>query len=263
MGRVFRLLIVVIAVVWIVSESVCGAEEGLIRVSEGRVSLRVREKPLQTVLETMASEAGFVLAGKSPVERPVSWEVEGVPVEEAVRRLLNRENYVLVYSPASGPPEKLVKVVVLGPRSGPVPSVSDAGRRLPDGVWSDVPVRIAQPGISFQTFPKEPIRRLEKAAVLQRFSHPEEAFAGCRGEPVAEEGRAPAVRITRLPESSPLRALGLNEGDVVSDVNGRGVGTLEDLAAGIYAGLQGSTGTLRIERRTPEGGMDPVYVELQ
>lgn len=258
--RVYAFVLILLVPLCLIRE--IEAEEVHVRVHEGKVHLDVRNRSLSEVLQALAMQAGFVIKGAEGTNRSISFKAESMPVDELVRKLLNLENYVLVYTKNEWVNGELETVVILGTRAGPVPADNEGvlGQFI-DGVWTDVPIALPQPALSSSRGePEDPIRRVERAVVMQGFSNWEKVFSECRGEPVASQD--PALRLTRLPESSPLRLLGLNEGDLVTDVNGKRVASLEDLAVGLAEGLQGSNSTLRIERRTPEGTSDPVYTEL-
>jgi hypothetical protein len=70
------------------------------------------------------------------------------------------------------------------------------------------------------------------------------------------------IRLTRIPKESVLARIGLNEGDIVRDVNGRPIKSTADLFAALEDPPVDPT-MIRIERLNKNGLMDPIYIHLR
>jgi HEAT repeat protein len=74
-----------------------------VSVGEGRVSLEAEGEPLTQVLEELARRANITVffekgAREAPADVAVRARFDGVPLEDAVRRLLRDRNFILVHS---------------------------------------------------------------------------------------------------------------------------------------------------------------------
>lgn len=82
------------------------------------LSVTAEAVPLGALLSEVARRAGFEFTETKPIERPVSVELKRVPLDRALRQLLARENFILIYGqPSEGGPTKLERVILL--RSDP------------------------------------------------------------------------------------------------------------------------------------------------
>ncbi len=77
-------------------------QETTIEVSlrQGLLSVDLRETSLATALSAIGDEAGFRVAITGDLDTPVSWSFTDVPLDKALRRLLQNTNWVLIHGPA-------------------------------------------------------------------------------------------------------------------------------------------------------------------
>jgi hypothetical protein len=93
---------------------------------DGRLSASIRGVPLDDVLRAVAAETGVRFEGTPLDERDVFKRFDDVPLAEAFRRLIGRQNFTLVYG-ADGRPSRVelmgvpAPVVARGPRTPPPP----------------------------------------------------------------------------------------------------------------------------------------------
>ena len=86
---------------------VVGSAAGVtrVRVVDGRVTLDAHDAELVSVLSAMAKQAGVTLVvGRAPAVT-VSTSFAGVPLDEALRRVLQGQSFVLVYGRDGAPAE--------------------------------------------------------------------------------------------------------------------------------------------------------------
>uniref|UniRef100_A0A831ZYT0 PDZ domain-containing protein n=1 Tax=Desulfacinum infernum TaxID=35837 RepID=A0A831ZYT0_9BACT len=236
--------------------------EIIIRHTEIHVAVQANQAPLREVLEGLASQMGFAVEGLGVAQRPITCDMDWMPVDQAVRTLLAFENYIMVYADRPGDRKELRKVVVLGKRSTPVDQRPQGGGLLPSGVWTDVAVTLpSPPPTAGNAPPRDPMRRVQRSWMDGQIVHNAAALSGFSADSIGDDRGLRAMRIAVLPEGSPLRALGLQEGDVITDVNGTPVSDAGAFGAILKQAVQ-SASMVRIERRTPDGGMDPLYIEL-
>jgi hypothetical protein len=102
-----------------------------IRYVEDRVSLRVTNVPVAQVLEEIGRQAGALIRGRVNGNQELSAEFEGVPLPEALHRILGTQNFVVIYDEQRHP--RLVNLVSDGESEALVarPAASpDAAMRL-------------------------------------------------------------------------------------------------------------------------------------
>jgi hypothetical protein len=92
---------------------------GAVRWDSGRLWLSAETEPLGIVLAEVARAAGLTVAGAVDLRDTVSIQLDGVPLAEALERLLRGRSYLLISDPAA--PTVPPKLVLLGDRnpSGP------------------------------------------------------------------------------------------------------------------------------------------------
>jgi len=118
------------AVVLVLAADVCAAELARaddvsapsVRYHDGRLSAHIEGLPLDDVLRAVSAETGLRFDGIPLDERDVFKRFDDVPLAEALRRLIGRQNFTLVYG-AGGQPER---VRLLGVPALPVPRGSKA-----------------------------------------------------------------------------------------------------------------------------------------
>jgi hypothetical protein len=78
----------------------------VVRYHDGRLSARIQGVPLDDVLHAVSAETGLRFDGTPLDERDVFKRFDDVPLAEALRRLIGRQNFTLVYG-AEGQPERV------------------------------------------------------------------------------------------------------------------------------------------------------------
>jgi hypothetical protein len=68
-----------------------------VRYRDDKVSVDLREAPVETVLQALAKESGAELVGSTRAEQPLTMSFENVPVKEALERLVGAQNFTLKY----------------------------------------------------------------------------------------------------------------------------------------------------------------------
>jgi hypothetical protein len=102
-----------------------------LRVEQGADGLDVaaQNASLEDVLDAIAEATRIEVAIQRGIERPpVNVEMHDVSVEEALRRVLRRRNYALMYRSTEDGALEVERVSVLNPRSAPEPTAVPRGR---------------------------------------------------------------------------------------------------------------------------------------
>jgi hypothetical protein len=75
-----------------------------VRYQDGRLSVHVNDVPLDNLLDVVREETGLAFRGEVRDWRKVNKQFEGVPLPEALGRILGRQNFILRYG-ADGQPK--------------------------------------------------------------------------------------------------------------------------------------------------------------
>ncbi len=74
--------------------------EFLITYNEGLLSLSVESINLNRVLTAVAKKAGISVTSPKQLEKAITAEFDGVPLEQGLRRILKGSSYALIYAPS-------------------------------------------------------------------------------------------------------------------------------------------------------------------
>jgi hypothetical protein len=84
------------AALLVVATIVLAASPPVVRWADDRLTIHAADVPLGTVLREVARATGVELHG-APIDRAVSADLDGVPLEDALVQLLGRDNFALTY----------------------------------------------------------------------------------------------------------------------------------------------------------------------
>ena len=122
-----------------------GAPERVIHYEGDRLTVRLAGAPVTDVLDELGRQAGAEIRGQVRDPREVSVEFEGVPLAEALHRLLGDQNFALVY----GNEGRLKSVRLLGgPQTAAAagaaaPPVSQPPAGIMDAFAKHAPIAVA------------------------------------------------------------------------------------------------------------------------
>jgi hypothetical protein len=105
---------------------------------DDRLSVHAEEVPLRQVLDAIAAASGAEIRGQPIYDQPVSTELDAVPIDDALHRLLGSQNFTL----SVGSHGQLKTVVLLG---GPEAPAAPSDRPTAAGVAPPAPAAPAFP----------------------------------------------------------------------------------------------------------------------
>ncbi|HWP66166.1 MAG TPA: hypothetical protein VNO26_09660, partial [Candidatus Limnocylindria bacterium] len=79
------------------SSSAAPAAAPSVTVRDGRVTASLRQAPLDAVIAALARETGAEVRGALPEPRTVTLDLDAVPLEAALERLLGSRSFTLTY----------------------------------------------------------------------------------------------------------------------------------------------------------------------
>ncbi len=204
------------------------------------LSLTANEAPLKLVLDEVARQAGFEVTEVIATERAISAKFEQVPLQRALERLLEREDFVLLYGPADLSREStgLSRVIVLGTREH-WSMASPQTRLLPEADLSPEtdPSPSVLPRDASMFDPDGPVEQL-----LQLASHDDERMRQSALEALtlhADDERARTALLDHLRDASP------NVRCVVIGLLGRFLGQWPGVGDAIFTALGDSVPSVR------------------
>lgn len=111
------------------STSTTPPEAPVVKLESGSLSVEARDLPLEEVLDAIAARTDIDVVIQRGIERPrVNVHIESATLEEALRRILRRRNYALLFRRTEEGSE-LAQVRVLRPKPAPPENVTPAQAR--------------------------------------------------------------------------------------------------------------------------------------
>jgi hypothetical protein len=109
------------------------------------VSVTAQVAPLRALLSEVARLPGLQVEEVVPTGRTVSVEFKGLPLDQALKRLLSAEDFIFVYDqPGKGDSTKLRRVILLGPstqqQEGPITRPAQAALEYGQPFDPDAPL---------------------------------------------------------------------------------------------------------------------------
>lgn len=248
-----------------------------------RIRLHADEVSLISVLKAIAEKADITITSDDPLTRPVTLILDDVSVEESIRRLLAEKSHVLVYKKTEQGDSVITEIRVLDPVTNKISIVASE----PEPVEQAPAVAYVEPPPQpFQPFlPEEfenPMKSFEKSWFRHEIENidlvSEEISAEAPKKPVSKRDESddddetddlPGVRstlvgmrITQVAVSSVFARIGLKNGDVIRNVNGKQVTTTGEFIRALQDASQQQS-MIRIERiRAENEMMMPIYINL-
>jgi hypothetical protein len=185
------------------------AAEPVVRVQDGVVTMHVVDMPLEDAIQRVAAATGAEIVGGVRAPHPVSIELDRVPLDEALHRLLGDQNFMLTFRDTGA----LKRLVLLG---GPMPP--------------EAATQIVKTGATTTTAPgpqtplwMHPVRLPPGSPLVQQFNGAESANlqqlldVAVRNDDSALRGEAVRVGMDAIESEPALRAQMLSSLQMVDD----------------------------------------------
>lgn len=239
------------------------------------VSVDATNVRLAELLRQLADRAGFSLSLKAPAREPVSFSANNETVEPILNRLLAEYNFVLLYKDKEA--GRLSKVIVVS-RKNPVREeaalsppelaiIYQQADGLPGSGNASAPGTETGTGaealadslfreIRREQLPAGDLLAAAETATAPLTIHRDDGFFQANRSPKGGKG----IVLKTLPMGSPLRHFGLEQGDVVREVDGTPVETAADLEKALEENIDKegrAPMVLGIERPASTGELPP------
>jgi hypothetical protein len=190
---------------------------------DDRLSARVEEVPLRRVLDAIAVASGAEIRGQPINDQPVSTDLDAVPIDDALHRLLGSQNFTLSF----GRHRQLKTVVLLG---GPEAPAAPSDRPTAAGVAPPEPAAPAFPLSLSRAFTRHrpvPVpEQLAEALGADRATFPQLLEMATVDEDGTRRSQATHVVLSALERESWLRRSFLRTLHDLDDAS------LQDIASG-------------------------------
>jgi C-terminal processing protease CtpA/Prc len=209
-------------------------------VKDSLIDLRAEEVPLNDVLKAIAAKTELSIESDDALTERISCEFKEISLEKVIQQLLKDRNYAMVYRE------------------------TENNRFLPSELW-------IVSGSNFQrtpipTLPENPMKDYMKDYEKERFKKEFEdeekllnliSTGPSKGSP---DGRG--ITITSVSEGSVFQKIGLKEGDLIYDVNGMSITTVQDFILVLKSVSSTAQPHLRIGLRREDNSTHPIYIQL-
>jgi len=224
----------------------------ILTIDGATVQLHADGVPLSNILDAIAAQSGIQLRATEQTKELIYCHMTSEPLVETLKKLLRNWNFAFIYK-----------------------GTGDGGT-FPDTLWIigknphtdlTVPVYLVNTenpeGIPLQDNQK----RFEKSALTAVFADSTKVLAGFTAKDHFNYMGTPdplplsqCLQIKTLSTDSVIRELGLQEGDLVVNVNGQHVSTTTELLDAIKNATKKESPTIRIDRRHDDI-ITPIYIE--
>jgi hypothetical protein len=223
-----------------------------LKIEGSMVQLKADGVPLNNILDAIAAQSDIKLRATEQTTELIYCHLTRVPLVETLKKLLRNWNFALIYKGNSNDTASPDTLWVIGKNphtdlTVPVYLVNTEDRE----------------GAPLQDHQK----RFEKNALTAVFADSTKVMAGFTAEDHFNFMNSPdplplsqCLQIKTLSTDSAIREIGLQEGDLVMNVNGQHVTTAAELLEAIKKATQQETPNIRIDRRHNDI-ISPIYIE--
>lgn len=207
-----------------------------LNVKDSIIELKAERIPLMDVLKAISDRTGISMIMDESMTDLVSIDFK-VPIEECFRELLRNRNYAMIYNGRTDGYRELSEIYVISSKN----KVRYGGK---------------------SKSPEDSIIRNKGDWFKREFGEGRTILHLVSATPSGESSERAGIEITMVSENSPFDKIGLEEGDVVVDVNGTPVSTVQELVQALQSAAK-ERPNIRIDRRRSDGTTDPIYIDVK
>jgi hypothetical protein len=234
-------------------QSICDANspKPQIKFENQLLTVRSSQVPLQDLLQTVADQLQVSIKSRAALDTVVSCHFKTVTVEDFLRRLLGHTNYVVLYQADKTGTPVPVMVEIMG-NQGLVK-------------LSPVTVKNSQTGsVSETPAPQDTLQPIDEAAFEVATDDAALLAKQISSESIYnEKWGGDGIRIKKIAPNSIFDRIGVEEEDIITDVNGTRVLSTEQFIELLTTSQPEMGASIRIERIKADQQMDPIYIDLQ
>ncbi len=221
-----------------------------IEMHDSLLDITAENVPLRQVLAAIAQKSGVILRFADQDGELISCRLTSVSLPESLEKILGNWNYALVYKKdrqGRSVPDTLW-VINRNPQRMTVDVTGD-GQRL-----TRIGGAVSAGHENLPKFKKEDIRSV--------FADSEKILTDFEAAPFSVGEHNEGVEITTLADTSPLKLIGLQPGDVIRNINGQAVNSAEELVNVLATPIPAGVSVVRIEKHR-DGRIETIYLHLE
>jgi hypothetical protein len=206
-------------------------------VKNSLIDLKAEDVPLIDILKAISGKTGLLIKSGDTLTERVSCEFKEISLEKVIKQLLNKRSYAMGYR-----------------------EIGD-NRFVPSEVW-------VVSGSNFESTiqpspPEDSIKSYQKDWFRQEFEDENRLLNQISASPSSVGPNIPAILITKISENSPFQNIGLKEGDVIHDVNGKPISTVRDFIQILKTVSTAEEPNLMISLTRSDKSTNPIYVHFR
>lgn len=209
------------------------------------VQLTADGVPLNKILESLASQSGLKLKATDQATELVYCHLVNETIPEILKKLLRNWSFTLIYKGDNNKGSSPDTLWIINRNSG---------TKANDPLHL---ISMDDPALPSQTTPQ---KNFEKDTITRMFADPQKVLAGFSAKKHTSTEQSTGIQITKISADSPLKEIGVQEEDLIVDVNGQPVSTAAEFVQALTTATKNAVPTIRIDRRH-NGMVDPVYLE--
>jgi len=207
-----------------------------IDIKDSIIELKTEKVPLMDILKAISDRTGISMIIDESMTEPISIDFK-VSIEECFQRLLKNRNFAMIYNDKIDGQRGLSEIHVIS-----------SGTKVRYG---------GRPGS-----PEDSMIRNAKDWFKREFGEGRALLHLVSATPSSGSFDRVGIEITMVPGNSPFHKIGLEEGDVVVDVNGTRVNTVQEFIQALQVASK-ERPNIRIDRRRSDGTIDPIYIDVK
>jgi len=225
------------------------------------IDIQADKVPLIEILQAISEKTGISLKADESLSEPVSLVLNGTSVEKCLRRLLAKQDYTLLFMKDDQNRVVPVELQVVG---GQTSKGGAKGARHASRQPSKVKRATSQPATMRVTPspPDDSMKKFGKAWYERAVRDTKRLTRQVAANSAEGDSDVSGLRITRVSRGSVFHKVGLRAGDIIHDVNGQPVESVEEFIEVLQSAPEDQP-MIRIERLRKNGQMHPIYIELQ
>jgi DNA-dependent RNA polymerase auxiliary subunit epsilon len=205
------------------------------------ISIEAHNVPLIDILFEIAEHTNLLISTSSPLIESTSCSYMDIPIEDAVRRLLKDYSYAAVYEKNTTDNVILIEIRIPGENQ-----LKAIGKRNKfEKPFNNVPT-------------DDHLRRYDRQQFQSNFKDPKQLRKQISAN--LDQQDLNGIRLSKVSEDSIFSRLGLRSGDVVKDVNGTTVISVDDFIGMLNQELLPQM--LRINRTDQQNREMPIYIHF-
>jgi hypothetical protein len=225
-----------------------------VQVSNAIINIEARDAVLRDVIQAVSEKTGIVLKLGDPLTELITFSIEDVSAEEALKRLLANRNYTIIFKKTADDCFLPIELRVIGntPIRGsilPINAAVNTVATLKEAEKTPAPVN--KDGKTFT-----------RAQYIQRFQDIDHLSKQITAIPRRDGPFMKGIEITNINTDSVLSEIGIHRGDLISHINGNPIQSVQQFWQSIKSPPENAS-LVMIGRTMSDGRHSSIYIHLQ